>query len=69
MFKVFGKCLIHRWKKKSVYYDNYNICMWSSGTVHYRKCKDCKLMEEKGWWDTAEWHLSHDDIDFDKELK
>ena len=55
---------MHRWVQKSIYYNCDEICMWSSGTVIYQRCKDCGEQRKKRWWNDSEWSPSDEDIDF-----
>jgi len=41
-----GPCF-HRWNYWDIYHDCSDISFWSSGSVSYRKCKDCGYVEEK----------------------
>ncbi len=45
--RIFNKCLWHNWEYKSLYHDCSDICIWSSSTTHYRRCKDCNYQEAK----------------------
>lgn len=63
--KILGICLWHRWKTKSIYYDCSDICIWSSGTVTYRECKDCGVKQERRW-NEEEWSESTTEIDWTK---
>lgn len=61
--RLFGKCIWHRWKKKSIYYDCFDICIWSSGTVHYRKCKDCGILEDRKYYEKTYSLSTHKNIE------
>jgi len=52
-----SKCLWHNWKYKDTYYDCSTICMWSNGTVKYRKCKDCNYQESSSHFGKIEWKI------------
>ncbi len=67
--QLFGICIVHDWMIESIYYDCSDICMWSSGTMHYRKCRHCGKTEQRRW-NADEWEKgTHKDIVFREEAK
>jgi len=57
---IFNYCLFHNWVYSEKYYDCSDICFWSSITVYYRECKDCKKREEKLHYPNSNWKPSVD---------
>jgi len=59
--KILNVCLWHNWESIRIHYDYSEICVWSSGTTNYRKCKCCGKQQQRDYFEPR-WRESNHDI-------